>query len=213
MNQNKQLLARIEKCLFAFETFRDQIGDPEEFIQTIYNIVKKFNGDQLFTGNLNVKIIDCSYANIFVYDKKHQPFLRLIQSWQDENGNKHHRTTDECEDIRDQILIELNRKRCEDCGNELSSCGEMTDDGPSDDCEVCLLKSKIKDLKRQIKIQSSKNDAYNRLISVLTPNEETKQYFESKEFSFDCEHGDDEAVVPWKTIKEIMKSIIDRANV
>lgn len=37
----------------------------------------------------------------------------------------------------------LQSPRCEVCNGELSACGNMTEDGPADDCEVCQLQERL----------------------------------------------------------------------
>ena len=41
-------------------------------------------------------------------------------------------------------------QRCEEHGCELSACGAMTEDGPSDDCRECLLEARIAELERDL---------------------------------------------------------------
>jgi len=37
-------------------------------------------------------------------------------------------------------------ERCAECNGELSACGEMTPNGPSMDCEVCILRSTLEEV-------------------------------------------------------------------
>lgn len=46
-----------------------------------------------------------------------------------------------------------NNKRCVDCGGEITACGEMTDDGPSDDCLVCKLQSDVVFLQSELRLR------------------------------------------------------------
>ncbi len=41
--------------------------------------------------------------------------------------------------------------RCPECCGELSACGEMTVDGPSDDCVVCQLRAEMRRLVESLK--------------------------------------------------------------
>ena len=47
--------------------------------------------------------------------------------------------------------------RCDVCNAELSACGEMTDDGPSDDCRECQLGSEIATLRAELDSEASEH--------------------------------------------------------
>ncbi len=54
----------------------------------------------------------------------------------------HPLTHDECGAVIKRISDQENEPRCPECGGEISACGPMTSDGPSDDCRACQLQSR-----------------------------------------------------------------------
>jgi len=58
-----------------------------------------------------------------------------------ETRSANERATREIEKLR--AIAALNYRRCSDCNGELTACGPMSFDGPSEDCLVCLLRSDI----------------------------------------------------------------------
>jgi hypothetical protein len=76
-----------------------------------------------------------------------------------------------------------------------------------------LSKKYDKYLRDNLDLVYNLNEKYKKLVKALTPSKDTKFWY-SGEFSFNIEEDEEIrcVTVPWTTIKEIMKTILEKGN-
>lgn len=70
--------------------------------------------------------------------------------------------------------------RCDECGAELTQCGELNEDGPTWDCKVCQLRSELKDLAEEL-VEHLEQLIENALLTCQPYDQESERIQELKE--------------------------------
>lgn len=123
--------------------------------------------------------------------------------WEDDNFK--------CELLRRDAELAALRERIRQLEAEYDRYQDLCDTAVDQEHELEVAAEREKSLRAEFAGLQDEIDRLRGLLEAVTPSGKTKAAYRG-EFSFDCEHGDSNAVVPWTTIKEIMAAIRKRAG-